>query len=432
MANLVTCDGFDHYRVDDATSFPILKWDSFSIQGSASAGFGNSSGIKPSFGRPSLSDSNTGGLYAQAGIFFGTTGAVQWFKNYNAQLTTIYTGFALKIVQPPSGSSSADAVIFGVQDSTTPQVELRCTAAGNFYFTRNGTTIGSTSASALSFNTWAYVETKIVINGSTGSVELRVNGTNTGWISSTGLNTKNSSNAYATRFWLGCYDTGGSSACPSFYFDDMYVHQTTFLGDVRVNGMLATGDGTLNQWSRTIAAWPTSTAVKIGTQILDSNSNMQQVTSISGTGTTGGSAPSWNTTVGATTTDNAGANQVVWTNRGTAADWKTISESSPDSDYSYLADSTVGDQTRFTYPSISGTTVFDVVVWMFSDKDDAGTRILRAVTKSGSTVGDNGVDLAQGSTYTYQAGIFETDPNTGSAWTVSAVNSAEFGVKVVS
>jgi flagellar hook protein FlgE len=40
------------------------------------------------------------------------------------------------------------------------------------------------------------------------------------------------------------------------------------------------------------------------------------VTSVSGTGTTGAAAPAWNKTVGGTTTDNAGANQVVWTNLG--------------------------------------------------------------------------------------------------------------------
>lgn len=62
--------------------------------------------------------------------------------------------------------------------------------------------------------------------------------------------------------------------------------------------------------------WPTSTAVTVGSTVVDSNGNLEKVTSISGTGTTGGAAPVWGAAPGSTTTDNAGANQVVWTNLG--------------------------------------------------------------------------------------------------------------------
>jgi flagellar hook protein FlgE len=70
---------------------------------------------------------------------------------------------------------------------------------------------------------------------------------------------------------------------------------------------------------QTSPTWPTSSAVSVGTTVVDSNGNVEKVTSISGTGTTGGAAPLWGTTQGATTTDNAGANQVVWTNLGPAS-----------------------------------------------------------------------------------------------------------------
>jgi flagellar hook protein FlgE len=65
--------------------------------------------------------------------------------------------------------------------------------------------------------------------------------------------------------------------------------------------------------------WPTSTAVTVGTSVVDSNGNLEKVTSISGTGTTGGAAPVWGAAPGSTTTDNAGVNQVVWTNLGPAS-----------------------------------------------------------------------------------------------------------------
>ena len=66
----------------------------------------------------------------------------------------------------------------------------------------------------------------------------------------------------------------------------------------------------------TSTPWSSATPVTVGTTILDSNGNLEQVTSVSGTGTTGAAAPAWNAALGGTTTDNTGANQVVWTNLG--------------------------------------------------------------------------------------------------------------------
>ena len=63
--------------------------------------------------------------------------------------------------------------------------------------------------------------------------------------------------------------------------------------------------------------WASSAAETVGTTILDSNGNLERVTSVSGTGTTGAAAPVWSAAAGATTTDNSGPNQVVWTNLGT-------------------------------------------------------------------------------------------------------------------
>ncbi|MGH3261199.1 MAG: right-handed parallel beta-helix repeat-containing protein, partial [Trebonia sp.] len=57
------------------------------------------------------------------------------------------------------------------------------------------------------------------------------------------------------------------------------------------------------------ASWAPSATVKAGMQVIDTNGNIQQVTTA---GTTGASAPSWNATVGGTTTDNT----ATWTNEG--------------------------------------------------------------------------------------------------------------------
>src|ERR1700733_4923656 len=71
-----------------------------------------------------------------------------------------------------------------------------------------------------------------------------------------------------------------------------------------------------NQIPDLTASWHFSMPVSVGVTLIDANGNKEEVTSISGTGTTGSTVPAWGTTQGATTIDNPGANQVVWTNIG--------------------------------------------------------------------------------------------------------------------
>lgn len=66
-----------------------------------------------------------------------------------------------------------------------------------------------------------------------------------------------------------------------------------------------------------IEIWRATSTYPVNDVITDSNGNIQQVQSIAGTGTTGGSAPTWSTTVGGTTVDHAGANQLTWVMLGT-------------------------------------------------------------------------------------------------------------------
>jgi hypothetical protein len=173
--------------------------------------------------------------------------------------------------------------------------------------------------------------------------------------------------------------------------------------------------------------------MSVGQQIKDSNGNVQEVQSVASDAKTGTLAPTWATTGGNTTTDN----HVTWVCRGTganpgAANWMAVSEIPADDNNSYVTDATVNDQDRYVYPAIAGSQVLGVAVTMRAEKDDAGTRTIRAVTKSSATIADNGVDfpLTQNS-YQYFQGYFDTDPATGVAWTVSGVNAAEFGVKTI-
>jgi hypothetical protein len=61
----------------------------------------------------------------------------------------------------------------------------------------------------------------------------------------------------------------------------------------------------------TVTEWKASTAYSANQEILDSNLNIQKVTTA---GQSGSSQPTWNATSGGTTTD--GSNGLVWTNQG--------------------------------------------------------------------------------------------------------------------
>ena len=71
----------------------------------------------------------------------------------------------------------------------------------------------------------------------------------------------------------------------------------------------------------TPAAWVLSTAYALGAMCIDSNNNVQVVSAVTGTGTSGATAPTWATAVGAATMDNAGANQITWRNAGPSWIW---------------------------------------------------------------------------------------------------------------
>lgn len=436
---LLFCDGFDHYAMvtnssGSVVSPQLIKWDSYAVAGSNSNLIEVASGL----GRSSTGDSLTGGLLI-TGCYSPTPPGKYLRKNLNTNAATLYVGFAFNCPFYSTGGGggptvNSDTVILEFTDVGTAQVDLRLTPSGQFYFTRNGTALGSHSTSLLPTSQWHYIEVGITFNGSTGTAQLKVDAVS--WLNLTGLNTSNSGNAYANQVALSSAAASSSLNNSDVYFDDLYVcdgttsYNNSFLGDVRVRSLRPAANGTYTAFTGSAAAWAASTAYALGTTILDSNGNLQRVTSISGTGTSGsGSHPTWSSTTGVTTTDNPGANQVVWTCLGSPSAYEYVNEPDVDYDSSYLTDATPGDECSFTFPTTTGSQVFAVAVQMISRKDDAGTRTIRSITKSGGTTADDGVDKALSTSYACATGFFPTDPNTGVAWTMSGVNAAEFGVK---
>jgi hypothetical protein len=92
---------------------------------------------------------------------------------------------------------------------------------------------------------------------------------------------------------------------------------------------------------------------------------------------------------------------------------------------------TSGDKEIFGHGSIvsTPTVIHAVKVYLVSEKTDAGAYSLQPLVKSGGTEGD-GASQSLTTTWGVQSAVFNTDPSTSAAWTLSAANASTFGYKV--
>ncbi len=341
---LIFMDGFDHYATADMTG----KWTSFNNTPTIAAAVGRRSTQALSFGASS------------------TYGAAKTLSTSGATWTI---GFA---IFPRSGTVTQGA-LFQFTDGGADQIGVYLNADLTMQMRRGSTTLDSSSVATLTANVWQYLELKVVINNTTGTYELRLNGVNI--LSGTGKNTRSTANNSANGFKLGCL-TNGLSGCTittGWYVDDLYVcdgsggSNTTFLGDSRVDTLLPSGAGN-------------STGM----------------------------------------TASAGSN------------YDCVNEALENGDTDYVQSSTATTKDTYAFSDLSHTptSVFGVQINMWSKKDDSGSRTMCAVTRSGGSDTD-GATQAPNTSYSDLIEMLNQDPNGPAAWTKTSVNAAEFGVKVV-
>jgi hypothetical protein len=114
------------------------------------------------------------------------------------------------------------------------------------------------------------------------------------------------------------------------------------------------------------------------------------------------------------------------------AHYAVVDENPPNTS-DYISMDVVDQRDSYTYPDLpplSASTVHAVQINPFWLKDDAGTRSAAtfALNGGGNTTGAT-VALTTSALFSPQ--IYETDPDTGTAWTQATVNSAEFGTRVI-
>jgi hypothetical protein len=294
--------------------------------------------------------------------------------------TTMIAGLAFRVAALPTSTNKMHLLQFIDTTWANVGVSVFLDSSGHLHFTNAG---GSAQAAETGYtgptiasNTWYYLELKAKYTSSTatGDVQIQVNGALANQLG-TGLSTKNAGSGY-TYICMGDSaqgQTGQNSKnvdCDDVYMsDDTGTSNTGFLGPCSVETVYPNGVGASTQW-----------------------------------------------------TPSSGSN------------YARVNETIEDGDTSYVSTSGVGNRDSYTCGSLAEnpTSIFGVQVTAISRTDASeSNRKANTSVRYGGTYTDGITSVAQGGTYGFMRGVFDTDPSSA-AWTTASVNAMEAGIKLVS
>lgn len=158
--------------------------------------------------------------------------------------TTLVVGFAAKLSNT-SASYGAGYPFLYLYDTDGGDYQL-CfyfdSLAIKVYRDSGGTLLGTSSDAFDIADQWKFLEFKTVIDDTVGSVEIRSNEETI--LNLTNQDTKNTANAYVNRVGIK-----GVYVATIIDYDDLYVDDSDFLGDVRVYNFNPDDDGTYSQFT---------------------------------------------------------------------------------------------------------------------------------------------------------------------------------------
>ena len=228
--------------------------------------------------------------------------------------------------------------------------------------------LATTNETFLLIDGWHYFEFKCTINDTTGSFQLWVDEVEATWDgANTGRDTRAGGNAStADRIFIQGV-SGGET-----FIDDLYILDGTGatnndkLGDVRVDAVMPDADGNYEQF----------------------------------TNSTGVDA------------------------------FALVDEIPPNDNTDYVEHNVIGEKDSWSFANIAATQdIHGVQLTHIARKTSANARSLKHLTRvSGSDF--LGPAITMGESFDGKEHIWELNPNTGSAWTTSQINGAEFGVEV--
>jgi hypothetical protein len=347
-------DSFDHYATADFAQ----KWTS------VNAATFSSTIVVGAYGRNS-----TNGLRF---TWSDVNSHLRLQRTVTTSGSTAIMGAAVK-VSAISGTSSANP-LFSIWDGASIQTSLRIDAAGTLSVLRGsfGGTVLGTSVGVLSTATYYYIELKVVLHGSTGTYDVKVNGTS--FLSGTGANTADAGTTAWTAARIGSDgSTAHISGGATWDFDDFYVcdgsgsANNDVLGPIRVKAVFPDGAGNSTQF-----------------------------------------------------TPSAGSN------------FQNVDEASQDGDTTYNSETTVGQKDLYTLGALGITgTVKGVQTNLIVRSDGGGAETIAPVWRIGATDYD-GTTVGVTTSYADSLQVYETSPATGVAFTVAEIDGAELGIKLVS
>lgn len=176
----------------------------------------------------------------------GTQG-LRLTSNYSAYGSLGFTGSTHAVVGfwfNPANLSQG-ACQFAFRRGTVNHVTFRLETDWRVTFTSAG---GVAHTSVNRLNQGDYVEFGIIV-GDSGFVEMRVNGSSSGWFSLSGVDTKASSWTLTDTFFI---EAGWSTIAMNLYIDDFYVtygNELKWLGDVRVDALPLNANSTPQDWT---------------------------------------------------------------------------------------------------------------------------------------------------------------------------------------
>lgn len=294
---------------------------------------------------------------------------------------TAIVGFAFKISSLSGLDNGAYGAAVTIFDGSTAKFGYRVNTDGTWSCgTGDGPSTYTSSGVPIQNGTWAYVEFKTVLHDTTGSAEIRVNGTTV--LSETNIDTvKNGTASWSsiTLFSTGYTQSGAPNVLTTTIdIDDFYL----------LDGTEGDADQPNNDF------WG-DTSIKY-------------------------LAPEDDQSVAF---DGSDGNQVD--------NFDLVNDATPDDDTTYVTTDVVDATDLYEFPSIAtGATVYGVQAVLSAKKGEAGSAQVAAVFKpSGGSVYEHGSPLgvASDSAYAYFLFPWDVSPATGVAWTESELNGAAFG-----
>jgi len=289
------------------------------------------------------------------------------FRVVAPSAATIILGFALRV-------SGGDLPLVSLRSDgvVTDHLTITVTVGGTLDLRRGGTggTVVASSSAPITVNAWHYIEIKATIADAGGTCEVRIDGVTR--LSYTG----DTRNGGTSTLIDGVYFPNGSGfQTNTRAIDDLYIcdglgsMNNNFLGDIKIETLYPNADGT-------------------NSQLMGSD-----------------------------------ANQVN--------NYLLVDEAGTPSTADYVSSGVVTDKDTYNFTSLVTATgpVKAVQINNYANKTDAGSRSIKALAISGASTATGAVKPLQ-TTYNAHLQIQETDPNGGGAWTIAAVNAAEFGVEV--